>query len=546
MPRPGPRPYECIRRAWHSDRHHPLRGRLIQEIFRIADEIHTPTTRRNKEWQKKLPLVVLRAEEILYSKANSEAEYVDLKTLRSRIEDAVNIMIRRDESTENGQYLEPCVEAALYVGCPPKKASRNQRHISRFCVGSSQSLATSSATPLIGKCNDYEGSSLVSQGNTQEIRFTNAEYCTGVSSSLGCEQYSIMPIHATPVCPSSVVCTPRVDTIPSTNDAIYSLSNPCSTGNINRISFNRGIPSAWNGPSQQQPFSRTNEKGAIVHPLDLQTRFDTRLLCMPVPWSLSSASTCNAMSAPWCVTPSFQLDVSNRPSIGFPSHAILSPVVAELPTPCMDSGLQFQVHPVVLKDSIHTEPNSAKYTTELCSFDGTHGTYKSFQSSVERDSSAEVDCKTASEDACDLHLRLGPSSNPCFHVATTGSYDIEDLESSNSRAKAQVEDQALEILKVNDSFGSGSESNQDFHCFSPSLSSGFGFPEALPRENIGLHVNRYTINQATDVEMPSLKRSRCDKESMVSQIDVNSTDHQQMCELQMGLGLSLPGRSSDI
>ncbi|GLJ47771.1 hypothetical protein SUGI_1009040 [Cryptomeria japonica] len=466
MPRPGPRPYECIRRAWHSDRHHPLRGRLIQEIFRIADEIHTPTTRRNKEWQKKLPLVVLRAEEILYSKANSEAEYVDLKTLRSRIEDAVNIMIRRDESTENGQYLEPCVEAALYVGCPPKKASRNQRHISRFCVGSSQSLATSSATPLIG--------------------------------------------------------------------------------NINRISFNRGIPSAWNGPSQQQPFSRTNEKGAIVHPLDLQTRFDTRLLCMPVPWSLSSASTCNAMSAPWCVTPSFQLDVSNRPSIGFPSHAILSPVVAELPTPCMDSGLQFQVHPVVLKDSIHTEPNSAKYTTELCSFDGTHGTYKSFQSSVERDSSAEVDCKTASEDACDLHLRLGPSSNPCFHVATTGSYDIEDLESSNSRAKAQVEDQALEILKVNDSFGSGSESNQDFHCFSPSLSSGFGFPEALPRENIGLHVNRYTINQATDVEMPSLKRSRCDKESMVSQIDVNSTDHQQMCELQMGLGLSLPGRSSDI
>jgi hypothetical protein len=39
---------------------------------RVADEVHSPTTRQNKEWQKKLPLVVLRAEEILYSKANSE------------------------------------------------------------------------------------------------------------------------------------------------------------------------------------------------------------------------------------------------------------------------------------------------------------------------------------------------------------------------------------------------------------------------------------------------------------------------------------------
>lgn len=34
MPRPGPRPYVCERRAWHSDRHQPMRGSLIQEIFR--------------------------------------------------------------------------------------------------------------------------------------------------------------------------------------------------------------------------------------------------------------------------------------------------------------------------------------------------------------------------------------------------------------------------------------------------------------------------------------------------------------------------------
>ena len=35
MPRPGPRPYECVRRAWHSDRHQPMRGSIIQQIFRF-------------------------------------------------------------------------------------------------------------------------------------------------------------------------------------------------------------------------------------------------------------------------------------------------------------------------------------------------------------------------------------------------------------------------------------------------------------------------------------------------------------------------------
>ncbi|KAH9298878.1 hypothetical protein KI387_030560, partial [Taxus chinensis] len=70
MPRPGPRPYECIRRAWHSDSHHPLRGRLIQDIFRIADEIHNKTTRRNKRMAEEVASGgLLRAEEILYSQS---------------------------------------------------------------------------------------------------------------------------------------------------------------------------------------------------------------------------------------------------------------------------------------------------------------------------------------------------------------------------------------------------------------------------------------------------------------------------------------------
>lgn len=41
MPRPGPRPYECVKRAWHSDRHQPIRGFLIKEIFRFS--LYSPT-----------------------------------------------------------------------------------------------------------------------------------------------------------------------------------------------------------------------------------------------------------------------------------------------------------------------------------------------------------------------------------------------------------------------------------------------------------------------------------------------------------------------
>ncbi|QHO21615.1 uncharacterized protein DS421_11g348310 [Arachis hypogaea] len=139
MPRPGPRPYECVRRAWHSERHQPVRGSIIQQIFRfssnifafsfvaflffaysllvhtmclirVVNEAHTPATKKNKEWQEKLPVVVLKAEEIMYSKANSEAEYLNPDTLWERLNDAINTIIRRDETTETGDLLPPCVE----------------------------------------------------------------------------------------------------------------------------------------------------------------------------------------------------------------------------------------------------------------------------------------------------------------------------------------------------------------------------------------------------------------------------------------------------
>ncbi|XP_062002982.1 uncharacterized protein LOC133720590 isoform X2 [Rosa rugosa] len=51
----------------------------------------------------------------MYSKANSEAEYTDLKTLWDRANDAINTIIRRDESIETGEVLlQPCIEVDQY------------------------------------------------------------------------------------------------------------------------------------------------------------------------------------------------------------------------------------------------------------------------------------------------------------------------------------------------------------------------------------------------------------------------------------------------
>ncbi|XP_071717200.1 uncharacterized protein [Rutidosis leptorrhynchoides] len=128
MPRPGPRPFECVRRSWHSDRHQPVRGSIIQQIFKLVHENHSPGTKKNREWQEKLPVVVLKSEEIMYSKANSEAEYVDPETLWDRMNDAIDTIIRKDEANETGEFLPPCVEAALNLGCVPVKSSRSQRN----------------------------------------------------------------------------------------------------------------------------------------------------------------------------------------------------------------------------------------------------------------------------------------------------------------------------------------------------------------------------------------------------------------------------------
>ncbi|KDP30269.1 hypothetical protein JCGZ_17051 [Jatropha curcas] len=175
MPRPGPRPYECVRRAWHSDRHQPIRGSIIQQIFRVVNETHSVATKKNKEWQEKLPIVVLKAEEIMYSKANSEAEYMNPDTLWDRLNDAVNTIIRRDENSETGEHLPPCIEAALNLGCIPVRASRSQRHSNpRSYLSSRVQEPASAPLRVLEKANDKQCPQLTSFQSSSQINFARS------------------------------------------------------------------------------------------------------------------------------------------------------------------------------------------------------------------------------------------------------------------------------------------------------------------------------------------------------------------------------------
>nr|VDD51527.1 unnamed protein product [Brassica oleracea] len=127
MPRLGPRPYECVKRAWHIDRHQPIRGFIIRQIFRLSMEAHSAATKKNKEWQEKLSVVVFKADEIMYSKSNSEVLILTLVLcvfVYHNLADFGGLTL----TTETGPLLPPCVEAALNLGCTAVRASISQRH----------------------------------------------------------------------------------------------------------------------------------------------------------------------------------------------------------------------------------------------------------------------------------------------------------------------------------------------------------------------------------------------------------------------------------
>ncbi|WOL00227.1 hypothetical protein Cni_G08940 [Canna indica] len=254
MPRPGPRPYECVRRAWHSDRHRPIRGSIIQEIFRVANDVHSPATRKNKEFQEKLPFVVLKAEEIMYSKANSEAEYVDLKTLQDRVNDAIDTIIRKEEATESGDLLQPCIEAALNLGCIPRRVSKSQHRSNPSCY----------LSPI---SNDVRTASLKISDNNK----ANLEYMLRTTPNHGNLQNSAseFPSWYTALFkPTNTTCSSTIPEIKFNNSDV-------SRGHINSSIINRSLcpisvrpsPTLCQERGSIPPANYTSSNLAGVYPL---------------------------------------------------------------------------------------------------------------------------------------------------------------------------------------------------------------------------------------------------------------------------------------
>ncbi|KAF8110912.1 hypothetical protein N665_0078s0099 [Sinapis alba] len=249
MPRPGQRPYECIRRAWHSDRHQPMRGLLIQEIFRIVCEIHSQSTKKNTEWQEKLPVVVLRAEEIIYSKANSEAEYMDMNTLLDRTNDAINTIIRLDETTETGEFLQPCIEAALHLGCTPRRASRSQRNINPRCYLSQDSTnldnVLSPQYQVFMKPNSFGPKNLPVMSFKSDVQEKRVERSPPVS------KYSSYPLCYSFRAPSLPVCNNVTDSCKSNKSSRPDATNGITFGGCD-LSLRLGPLEDIRTPSQKR------------------------------------------------------------------------------------------------------------------------------------------------------------------------------------------------------------------------------------------------------------------------------------------------------
>lgn len=277
MPRPGPRPYECVRRAWHSDRHQPMRGSIIQQIFKVVYENHNSVTKKNKEWQEKLPVVVLKAEEIMYSKANSEAEYMDLGTLWDRVNDAIDTIIRKDETAETGGLLPPCVEAALTLGCVPVRASRSQRHSNprNYLSPRTQEPASTTSKASPG-CRSDTSSSLWSSRSGNQSNLQRVPLVSGDNSQ-------VMPDINLPPSPS------LNKTFSPAQNHIAHPSNTPTVGSVYPLYYGTNFQAKISGLDGQAPQSHTEI--IIGTPVYASVSKPSEIICTRSTWHSEANET---------------------------------------------------------------------------------------------------------------------------------------------------------------------------------------------------------------------------------------------------------------
>ena len=83
---------------------------LLLNNNRVVNDIHGFSTKKNKEYQEKLPLVVLRVEEIIFSKANFEVTFLLLRFLLTCL----------------------CTQLFYFMVCKTKKENKNDLRLFYF------------------------------------------------------------------------------------------------------------------------------------------------------------------------------------------------------------------------------------------------------------------------------------------------------------------------------------------------------------------------------------------------------------------------------
>ncbi|KAJ7294544.1 hypothetical protein O6H91_Y251700 [Diphasiastrum complanatum] len=561
MPRPGPRPYECIRRAWHTDAHQPLRGKLTQEILRVVTDLHKPETRHKKEWQVKLPTVVLRAEEILYSKAKSEADYMDVKTLRDRLEDAVDTMIRRTDAPKDGPYMEPCVEAALSLGCVPKSFPRGQRAGTRHSFGNTK-RAGSSLSAASGSSSGVSPS----QNQSNFPMPATQDHCTQDAEIFSKASLACLP--AKSLLPSPVAELPMRGAVNPSLVNLARCSEPRSflhTGHLNSAPVNSGF--AVSIQQEHCPNKVNFQAGATATP-------DSEVIAdLPVPnvAKLFAGYPFVRPSTRTSTEPaSMLLNASLHGNSLHGSHPFQTPVVSEgvksftggvhFPTPIFADMVRHIQAPVAHLGegarSAALASYSSSHVSQFANLGRMQPTHEDSAISVMRGllsepkaavsltrggSPAEQSTAASTAELDDLQLRLAPPGK--FLSSSSRSQGFTSSGSCITHLPAQQAEDANRFLKSSLEGGPDVQMHNacssNFHLVVP-----MNVGVASSNMTLDSHLGRNHLNEkcasfnANTMNIPATKRQRLYTQTS----SMNARDSgfsEESCDLQIGLNLKM-------
>lgn len=224
---------------------------------------------------------------------------MNVETLRIRLEDAVNTIIRREDGDEKGSYLMPCVEAALALGCTPKKTPRGHRQgFARHTLKRSISTSADPANGVPAGENCTSGHVNASEGMMQ-VSVSSSTLCSqGIEGQLGAPVQAQI-LHTPLVSPCSGVGVCYIsDAIPRTFLTPHEISDILPGSSLPSYGL-QGFPRApdarrpidYPAPENAGPYTRmlTNLNQESLEVRNSRARMDLRPPCVNPHGALASS-----------------------------------------------------------------------------------------------------------------------------------------------------------------------------------------------------------------------------------------------------------------